>query len=82
MRQLPKTLLEILQTSSIEAFNKIFQFKQETAEANSDPNQDTNYGTINSILSKAEGQYKKLLLQEEWLGMNTTGDESAFLSGQ
>ena len=81
-KSLPKTLLEILQTSSVEAFNKIFQFKQETAEANSDPDQDTNYGRVDSLLTKAEGQYKKLLLQGEWLGTNTTGDESAFISGQ
>jgi hypothetical protein len=81
------TLLTIMQTSSVDEFNKVFA-AIEVQKTLDDLNQSStvyvkcfNY-TADDILSVAEAQYLKLFEKGQWTGATTKGQDSAFAAQQ
>jgi hypothetical protein len=81
------TLLTIMQTSSVDEFNKVFA-AIEVQKTGDDLNQSStayvkcfNY-TVDDILSVAEAQYLKLFEKGQWTGATTKGQDSAFAAQQ
>jgi hypothetical protein len=81
------TLLSIMQTSSVDEFNKVFA-AIEVQKTLDDLNQSStmyvkcfNY-TADDILSVAEAQYLKLFEKGQWTGATTKSQDSAFAAHQ
>jgi hypothetical protein len=80
-------LLTIMQTSSVDEFNKVFS-AIEVKKTLDDLNQSStaydkcfNY-TADDILSVAEAQYLKFFEKGQWTGASTKGQDSAFAAQQ
>jgi hypothetical protein len=81
------TLLTIMQTSSVDEFNKVFA-SIEVQKTLDKLNQSStmyvkcfNY-TADDILSVAKAQYLKLFEKGQWTGATTKGQDSAFAAQQ
>jgi hypothetical protein len=82
-QDMTKTLLTIMQTSSVDEFNKVFA-AIEVQKTLDELNQSStayikcfNY-TADDIISVAEAQYLKLFEKGQWTGASTKGQDSAF----
>jgi hypothetical protein len=87
LRDMTTTLLTIMQTSSVDEFNKVFA-EIEVQKTLDDFNQSStmyvkcfNY-TADDILSVAEVHYLKLFEKGQWSGATTKGQDSAFTAQQ
>jgi hypothetical protein len=82
-----KTLLTIMQTSSVDEFNKVFA-AIEVQKTLDDLNQSSTAYVkcfncmADGILSVAEAQYLKLFEKGQWTGATTKGQDSAFAAQQ
>jgi hypothetical protein len=80
-------LLIIVQTSSVDEFNKVFaaiEVQKTLDDLNQSPTAYVkcfNY-TADDILSVAEAQYLKLFEKGQWTGATTKGQDSAFAAQQ
>jgi hypothetical protein len=78
-----KTLLNVMQTSSVDAFNAQFNHIQRQRKQNAvlrQTRQRTDFQGEN-ILMLAESEYRDLLNDNTWTGIHTKGTESVFQAG-
>jgi hypothetical protein len=79
-----KTLLNVMQTSSVDAFNAQFNHIQRQRKQNAVLRQ-TGQGPDfqgENILMLAESEYRDMLNENTWTGIHTKGNESIFQAGQ
>ena len=78
-----KTLLNVMQTSSVDAFNAQFNHIQRQRKQNAVLRQTGHSPEFQgeNILMLAESEYRDMLNENTWTGIHTKGSESVFQAG-
>ena len=76
------TLLRVLQTTSVDGFNKIFDLIETQAKAAAVGDANPNYPSVTQLLAKGDKIYQQMIQKNEWTGVTTQGrgHEASFVA--